>query len=69
VYPLSTGRNFDEILRVLDSLILYDTCKFATASKWKPGNDVFILGGVSDEEAKKVTYFYSSMVLMQCGLL
>ena len=54
VYPLSTGRNFDEILRVLDSLMLYETRKLATPSKWKPGNEAFLLSNVTDDDAKKV---------------
>lgn len=55
-YPLSTGRNFDEVTRVLDSLILFDTQKLATGAKWKPGSQVFLLNSTSDEEAKKVIF-------------
>jgi thioredoxin-dependent peroxiredoxin len=50
-YPASTGRNFEEILRVLDSLQLTATHKVATPSDWKQGDDVIITGAVSDEEA------------------
>jgi alkyl hydroperoxide reductase subunit AhpC len=50
-YPASTGRNFDEILRVIDSLQLTAEHKVATPSDWKPGEDVIITGAVSDEEA------------------
>jgi alkyl hydroperoxide reductase subunit AhpC len=52
-YPMSTGRNFDEVLRVLDSLQLTATQKVATPVNWKPGDDVFLLSSVSDEEAKQ----------------
>ena len=53
VYPMTTGRNFDEILRVLDSLQLTARHKVATPANWKPGEDVIIAGSVSDEEAKQ----------------
>jgi alkyl hydroperoxide reductase subunit AhpC len=52
-YPMSTGRNFDEILRVIDSLQLTATHKVSTPVNWKVGDDVIISGSVSDEEAKK----------------
>lgn len=52
-YPMSTGRNFDEILRVLDSLQLTAKHQVSTPANWKPGDDVIIAGSVSDEEAKK----------------
>src|SRR5215210_6822670 len=51
-YPASTGRNFDEILRVIDSLQLTAGYKVATPVNWKDGDDVIITGAVSDEEAK-----------------
>ncbi len=53
VYPMSTGRNFDEVLRLLDSLQLTATHAVATPVNWKPGEDVIIPTSVSDEEAKK----------------
>jgi len=53
VYPMSTGRNFDEVLRVLDSLQLTATHKVSTPVNWKQGDDVIISGSVSDEDAKK----------------
>jgi alkyl hydroperoxide reductase subunit AhpC len=52
-YPMSTGRNFDEILRLLDSCQLTATKKVATPVNWKQGEDVIILPAVSDEDAKK----------------
>jgi alkyl hydroperoxide reductase subunit AhpC len=51
-YPASTGRNFDEIVRVLDSLQLTDSYKVATPANWKNGDDCIIVTSVSDEEAK-----------------
>lgn len=51
-YPMSTGRNFDEILRVIDSLQLTARHKLATPVNWKPGDDVIIAGSVSNEQAK-----------------
>jgi alkyl hydroperoxide reductase subunit AhpC len=53
VYPMSTGRNFDEVLRVLDSMQLTAKHKVATPVNWKPGNDVIILPSVSEDEAKQ----------------
>ncbi len=53
-YPMSTGRNFDEILRVLDSIQLTTAHKVATPVNWKPGDDVIISTAVSDDEAKKL---------------
>jgi len=52
-YPMSTGRNFDEIVRVIDSLQLTAKHKVATPANWKPGDDVIIGGNVSNEEAQK----------------
>jgi alkyl hydroperoxide reductase subunit AhpC len=52
VYPMSTGRNFDEVLRVLDSIQLTAAHKVATPVNWKHGDDVIIVPAVSDEEAK-----------------
>jgi alkyl hydroperoxide reductase subunit AhpC len=52
-YPMSTGRNFDEILRLLDSCQLTAKEKVATPVNWKQGEDVIILPGVSDEDAKQ----------------
>jgi alkyl hydroperoxide reductase subunit AhpC len=51
-YPMTTGRNFDEILRVLDSMQMTVKYKVATPVNWKQGEDVIIAGSVSDEEAK-----------------
>ena len=53
-YPMSTGRNFDEVLRVLDSIQLTTMHKVSTPVNWKPGDDVILSGAVSDEEAKKL---------------
>lgn len=53
VYPMTTGRNFDEVLRVIDSLQLTAKHKVATPAQWKQGEDVIIAGSVSDDDAKK----------------
>jgi alkyl hydroperoxide reductase subunit AhpC len=52
-YPMSTGRNFDEVLRVIDSLQLTATKSVATPANWKQGDDVIILASISDEAAKE----------------
>jgi len=54
MYPMTTGRNFDEVLRVLDSIQLTAKYKVATPANWKRGEDVIIAGSVTDEEAKKL---------------
>ena len=53
-YPMTTGRNFDEILRVLDSMQLTSEYKVATPVNWHPGDDVIIAGSVNDEDAKNL---------------
>jgi thioredoxin-dependent peroxiredoxin len=53
IYPMSTGRNFDEVLRVLDSMQLTAKHAVSTPVNWKPGDDVIISGSVSNEEAQK----------------
>ena len=54
VYPMTTGRNFDEVLRVIDSLQLTAKHKVATPVNWKPGEDVIIAGSVTDDAARKI---------------
>ena len=53
VYPMTTGRNFDEVLRVIDSLKLTAEHAVATPAQWQPGEDVIIAGSVSDEQARE----------------
>jgi alkyl hydroperoxide reductase subunit AhpC len=53
MYPMTTGRNFDEVLRVLDSIQLTAKYRVATPANWKQGDDVIIAGSVSDDEARK----------------
>jgi alkyl hydroperoxide reductase subunit AhpC len=53
VYPMTTGRNFDEVLRVIDSLQLTAKHKVATPAQWQNGDDVIIAGSVSDDEARE----------------
>jgi len=53
MYPMTTGRNFDEVLRVLDSIQLTAKYRVATPANWKQGEDVIIAGSVSDDEARK----------------
>ena len=60
VYPMTTGRNFDEVLRVIDSLQLTAKNRVATPVNWKPGEDVIIAGSVSDDEAKEIFGDYES---------
>ena len=54
VYPMTTGRNFDEVLRVIDSLQLTAKHKVATPAQWQQGDKVIISGSVSDDEAKEI---------------
>ena len=54
MYPMTTGRNFDEVLRVVDSLQLTAKHRVATPANWKHGEDVIIVGSVTDDEAKKI---------------
>jgi thioredoxin-dependent peroxiredoxin len=60
-YPMTTGRNFDEILRVLDSIQLTAKHRVATPADWKPGEDVIITGAVSNEEADKIFPGYKTV--------
>ena len=54
IYPMTSGRNFDEVLRLIDSIQLTAKHRVSTPVNWKPGEDVIISGSVSDEEAKKL---------------
>ena len=60
-YPMTTGRNFDEILRVLDSMQLTSKHKVATPADWKQGDDVIITGAVSNEEADRIFPGYKTV--------
>ncbi|MEK9894760.1 MAG: peroxiredoxin, partial [Pelagibacteraceae bacterium] len=60
-YPMTTGRNFDEILRVLDSIQLTSKNKVATPVNWKKGDEVIIIPAVSDNEAKKMFDSFTSV--------
>jgi alkyl hydroperoxide reductase subunit AhpC len=60
VYPMTTGRNFDEVLRVIDSLQLTSKFRVSTPVNWKQGEDVIIAGSVSDDEAKQLFPGYKS---------
>jgi thioredoxin-dependent peroxiredoxin len=60
-YPMTTGRNFDEIIRVLDSIQLTAKHKVATPANWKQGEDVIITGAVSNEEAGKIFPGYKTV--------
>jgi alkyl hydroperoxide reductase subunit AhpC len=53
VYPMTTGRNFDEVLRVIDSLQLTASHQLTTPAQWQPGEDVIIAGSVSDDQARE----------------
>jgi thioredoxin-dependent peroxiredoxin len=54
VYPMTTGRNFDEVLRVIDSLQLTARHRVSTPVNWRQGEDVIIAGSVSDDEARQI---------------
>ncbi len=60
-YPMTTGRNFDEVLRVLDSMQLTAKHKVATPANWKQGDDVIITGAVSNEEADRIFPGYKTV--------
>ena len=54
IYPMTTGRNFDEVLRIIDSLQLTARHKVSTPVNWRQGEDVIIAGSVSDDEARQI---------------
>ena len=54
VYPMTTGRNFDEVLRVIDSLQLTARHRVATPANWTPGGEVILTAAISDEEARRI---------------
>jgi alkyl hydroperoxide reductase subunit AhpC len=60
VYPMTTGRNFDEVLRVIDSMQLTAAHKVATPADWKQGQDVIITAAVSDDQAKELFPGYTT---------
>ena len=60
-YPMTTGRNFDEVLRVLDSIQLTTRHKVATPADWKQGGDVIITGAVSNEDADRIFPGYKTV--------
>jgi thioredoxin-dependent peroxiredoxin len=53
IYPMTTGRNFDEVLRVIDSLQLTSRQQLATPAQWQPGDKAIIAGSVTDEQARE----------------
>jgi alkyl hydroperoxide reductase subunit AhpC len=67
MYPMTTGRNFDEVLRVLDSIQLTAKYRVATPANWKQGDDVIIAGSVTDEEARKAPKPYLRIVHQPTG--
>jgi len=68
VYPMTTGRNFDEVLRVIDSLQLTAKHRVSTPVNWKSGEDVIIAGSVSDEEAKQIFPGYGAYLSRTCAV-
>ena len=68
VYRMTTGRNLDEVLRVIDSLQLTANKKVATPAQWKQGDDVIIAGSVSDDDAKDLFRTAGRRRCLICGL-